>query len=125
MKGYELYSWQTGDAWTFALVEGTNRLKSFEELLPPSGQVQGLEWLQRELERLPAGEPVFWSAGRVPGTTLPPQDVVRTIQAYCDQLGLGLQIAETQSEAVPAPEGTAAEGDLSTAAVILYLGGLR
>jgi hypothetical protein len=117
MKGYELYSWQTGDVWTFALVEGTNRVKGFEEILPPSGQAQGLEWLQRELELLPNGEPVFWSAGRVPGTTLPPEGMVRTVQSHCDQLGLELRVFETQSEAVPAAEGAPIEGRRPTATV--------
>ncbi len=116
-KGYELYSWQTGDAWTFALVEGTNRVRSFEELEPTSGEDQGLAWLGGELGRLPAGEPVFWSAGRVPGTTLPPMDLIRMVQSYCDQTGLELQIVEAQAEAVPSPEGIATEGPPPTVTV--------
>jgi hypothetical protein len=118
MKGYELYSWPTGDAWTFALVEGTNRIKGFEELLPPSGQDQGLEWLERELGRLPEGEPVFWSAGRVPGTALPPEDLIQTVQSYCNQIGLVLQIVEAQLETVPAPESIAAEELVLTATLL-------
>ena len=33
MKGYELYTWQEGGQWYFALLEGTNRLKTDEEIL--------------------------------------------------------------------------------------------
>ena len=32
MKGYELYSWQEGGQWRFALLVGTNREKSVEEI---------------------------------------------------------------------------------------------
>ena len=38
MKGWELYSWQSSDGWYFALVEGTNRLKTFEEISAPDVQ---------------------------------------------------------------------------------------
>lgn len=110
MKGYELYSWVTEDGWSFALVEGTNRIKSFQELLPPSGEVRGLEWLRRELARLPEGEQVFWTAGRVPGTTLPPDDLTQAVQSRCDQLGLALQIVEAGVEAISAPAAAATEG---------------
>jgi hypothetical protein len=115
MKGYELYSWSTGDDWTFALVVGTNRVKSLEELLPPPDQDQGLEWLRRELERLPEGEQVFWSAGRVAGTSLPPEELIQTVQSHCDQVGVELQIVQDQPETFPGPVDMAAEGPPPTA----------
>jgi len=35
MKGYELYSWQNGSNWNFTLITGTNRTKSFDEIIAP------------------------------------------------------------------------------------------
>lgn len=96
MKGYELYSWQVGSTWTFALVLGTNRIKSFDELVAPPGEERGLEWLKEELERLPRGESVFWTAGRVPGTILPPEAVIHAVQSHCARLGLDLHLLEGQ-----------------------------
>lgn len=96
MKGYELYSWLDGNTWTFTLVMGTNRVKSFDEIVALPGEERGLVWLKDELERLPPGETVFWSAGRVPGTTLPPEDVIRAVQSRCAQLGPELYLLGTE-----------------------------
>jgi hypothetical protein len=41
MKGYELYSWReksSGD-WYFALLPGTNRLKTYDEITAPQTQL--------------------------------------------------------------------------------------
>jgi hypothetical protein len=85
MKGWELYSWP-GDhlnVWRFALLEGTNRVKTRDEIRTSPDQVKGLNALLRELDRLPAGEFVFWCAPRAPGQPatsadfpLPPSEYV-------------------------------------------------
>jgi hypothetical protein len=92
MKGYELYSWQVQDVWYFALVVGTNRLKTYEEVSSSETRVKGLEALKRELDRLPDGERVFWSDQRVPNTTLPPDEMIDEIRAYCEQRGTQLDV---------------------------------
>jgi hypothetical protein len=101
MKGYELVSWQTGTDWNFTLVTGTNREKTFEELLSPESSVTdggfvkitvaGLDEIKKALSLLPAGEEVYWSgmdlSGQVPSGTVyftyPPQAVIAELQAYC------------------------------------------
>jgi hypothetical protein len=108
MKGYNLYSWQDGEDWYFTLVTGTNAGISFEEIIAPgdivSGDgyvkitVVGMDELKELLSRLPAGEEVIWSGmdlgGQVPeGTiylTLPPQDMIDELIAYCTSLGIKL-----------------------------------
>jgi hypothetical protein len=90
MKGYELYSWQVQDAWYFALVVGTNRIKTYEEVSSPEARVKGLEALKSELDGLPDGGWVFWSGQRVPNTTLPPDEMIDEIRAYCEQRGIQL-----------------------------------
>jgi hypothetical protein len=102
MKGYELYSWQIQGDWYFALVVGTNRIKTYDEI-SSQVRVQALEALERELDQLPSGEQVFWSAGRVPNTTLPPDEMVDEIRAYCRQRGIQLEIEQEDPNIVPPP----------------------
>jgi len=92
MKGYELYSWQVQDAWYFALVVGTNRLKTYEEVSSPETRVKGLEALKSEVDKLPGGEQVLWSTQRVPNTTLLPDEMIDEIRAYCEQRGIQLDV---------------------------------
>jgi hypothetical protein len=108
MKGYELYSWQAGEEWNFTLITGTNRNKSFEEIIAPENSygddgflklsVTGVAELKKVLDLLPSGEDIFWGGmdlgGQVPsGTvylTLPPQSIVDEVSQYCSELGLHL-----------------------------------
>jgi len=83
MKGYELYSWQVQGEWYFALVIGTNRIKTYDEIASPKVRVRGLEALEGQLDQLPSGEQVFWSAQRVPNTGLPPHEMIDEIRTYC------------------------------------------
>ncbi|MCP4537888.1 MAG: hypothetical protein GY832_12155 [Chloroflexi bacterium] len=92
MKGYELYSWQVQDEWHFALVVGTNRIKTYEEISSLEASVQGSEALKRELDKLPGGEQVIWSTQWVPNTTLPPDEVIDEIKAHCEQRGIQLVV---------------------------------
>jgi len=45
-KGYELYSWQANDQWHFALVPGTNRVKSRGEITANENTVMADGWCQ-------------------------------------------------------------------------------
>lgn len=92
LKGYELCSWQIEGDWYFTLVVGTNRLKTCDEVTSPEVRVQGIEALKRELVRLPSGEQVFWSTRHVPKMTLPPVEIIDEIGAYCEQIGVQLEV---------------------------------
>jgi len=92
MKGFELYSWQAEGKWCFALVVGTNWIKTYEEIASPEVRVEGLDALKRKLDQLASGEQVFWSAGRVLNTVLPPDDVIGEVKAYCEQRGIRLAV---------------------------------
>jgi len=91
-KGYELYSWREGGEWRFALVTGTTRLKTFEEILASDAVSTSVDNIMQKLGGLTAGEFVFWLADRVPDTALPPDDIVEKVDAHCRQLDLQLQI---------------------------------
>lgn len=108
MKGYSLFSWQVEEDWYFTLVTGTNAGIAFEEIIAPGNVVSGdgyvkvtvvgMDDLKQLLSRLPAAEEVIWSGmdlgGQVPeGTiylTLPPQEIIDELTAYCVSLGIKL-----------------------------------
>lgn len=68
-KGYELYAWDESGALSFTLITGTNRLKTVSELVAADAGVEEGEWvvihgdgldaLERVLERVPAGTSVI------------------------------------------------------------------
>lgn len=114
MKGYELYSWQSGADWNFTLITGTNRIKSFDEIIASGSSVsgdgfvkisvRGLNDLEKILKLLPAGETIVWggmdlgsqvSAGTV-YLTYPPQEVIDQVNATCSGLGLTLTTLQGQ-----------------------------
>lgn len=111
MKGYELYSWQEGQEWHFTLITGTNRLKSYQEIVSAENvvtetgwaklSVQGTDDLGTVLNRLPEGETVTWKSGRglegigAPGRTLrlPGTQLIEEVNRYCRRSGVRLQVA--------------------------------
>jgi hypothetical protein len=108
MKGYELVSWKNDGDWNFTLVTGTNRQKTFEELI--SGEnyftkdgyvkltVEGVEKISKILELIPAGETVNWGGinlnGQVPSGTIyfsyPPQNIIDTLLSIAKDKGFEL-----------------------------------
>lgn len=112
MKGYELYSWiGTGeDAWTYALVTGTNRNKSYAELSAPENVVTGDGWvkitvqgtdaLESMLGLLPEDETIAWldtrQAEGAPALerAFPDPEIVQAIEQTCRQRGIHLMTLE-------------------------------
>jgi hypothetical protein len=93
MKGYELYSWTIRGEWYFALLVGTNRLKTRREVSSPKARLRGIEALKNRLGRLPEGEDVTWAGRSAPWTVLPPEKIVDEIKNYCDQRSLTLRVS--------------------------------
>jgi len=106
LKGYEIMSWQVGEIWNFTLVSGTNREKSFEELLSPDSfvdetgflkvTVSGFEQIKEVINRLPEDSEVFWGgidlSGQVtagtPYFSFPPQSEMDDLIAYAKDNGV-------------------------------------
>jgi hypothetical protein len=86
MKGYELYSWETGGEWRFSLLVGTNRLKSAGEIMSEDVSVHGVDAIIAELEKLPRGEEVFWR--QMEGLSLPPEHIIESIMESCEASGI-------------------------------------
>jgi hypothetical protein len=111
MKGYELYSLPgPGESgWTFTLITGTNRNKSYQEIAAPGEtvtddgwvkiSVEGVEALKAALERLPRDETVIWmDVRRLSGApagivAFPEAMTVEEIVGYGEQRGLSLSVA--------------------------------
>jgi hypothetical protein len=114
MKGYDLYSWQTGADWNFTLITGTNRNKTLDEITVPENtlsgdgfvkiSVNGLNDLKRILSLLPKGTMITWGGidlgGEVPAgmvyLTFPPQALMDEVTAYCKSLQLTLTSLKAQ-----------------------------
>ena len=102
MKGYELYSWQDGTDWRFALLEGTNRLKTLDEIKSPAVTLNDVAALDRTLGTLASGEQVFWEAASwidhtsspAGSIALPPAELRAGVAARCQELGIQLTIDE-------------------------------
>jgi len=115
MKGYELVSWQTNEDWNFTLITGTDRSKTFEEIMAPDSRVgedgfvkitvSGDSQIKKVFDRLPANTQVFWSgmdlSGQVPeGTvyfTYPSKKIMNDLMNYCAKIHINLVVlAEPQ-----------------------------
>jgi hypothetical protein len=111
MKGYELYSWRSGEEWHFTLITGSNRLKTIAELTSRENVVED-DWvkitvarvpdLKATLDRLPAGARVTWWGERdLPSGSLiararlelPPRPLVEEVRSRCSELGIGLEVS--------------------------------
>jgi hypothetical protein len=87
MKGYELYSWQMENEWYFSLIEGTNRLKTYEEVTSDEVTIIGIIALEKEIARLPKGETVFFNRNlEHPDLQLPPESIIQDIKTNCNKL---------------------------------------
>jgi hypothetical protein len=104
MKGYELYSWKIKGNWHYALVPGTNRAKSYEEITAKNAERVGTDALEAELMKIPRGEEVFWKGDAPPGAKRsesskgidlkhPSRKRIERIKAICDKLGIKLKLA--------------------------------
>jgi len=86
MKGMDLYSWQNeAGSWRFAILPGTNRQKTADELVT---EAINLEAVKSAFGDLPAGELLYWNNAQTVATadrlvlTLPPGEVVSTLRAH-------------------------------------------
>jgi len=109
LKGYELYSWPKGNDWYFSVTVGTNRIKTYEEVISenPSAvhliTVTGIDTLKLVLTKFPENEYITWigekwlesSWGSNFGNLkLPPQSYIYEITSFCKQKKLNLLVTD-------------------------------
>lgn len=104
MKGYELYSWKVKGRWHYAVLTGTNRDKSYDEITAKASERIGIAALTGALKRLPRGETLVWRSAahagvikpQSPGSPvleLPSRHRIERIRAICEKLGLRLTLS--------------------------------
>jgi hypothetical protein len=90
-KGVELYSWKDSkEDWVFALMSGTNRLKTLEEVKAPENQIAGLGKLEKAFARLAIDERVSWSHP-IAGFEYPPERTIRRIEKFAEEAKITLR----------------------------------
>lgn len=104
MKGYELYSWKVKGKWHYSLLVGTNRSKTYDEIISRNAERIGSEALEAELKKIPRGEEVFWMGDAPVGAKRsatskgldlkhPSRRRIKGIKAICERLGIKLKLA--------------------------------
>ncbi|HAH24494.1 MAG TPA: hypothetical protein DCL77_12210 [Prolixibacteraceae bacterium] len=96
MKGWELYSWPHGSDWNYSILMGTNRAKTYQEVVANTIAVVGKDSLKMLLDKFPAKEEILW-IGKHAGDdwvnlSLPDANTVNEIKNYCQQKDLVLSL---------------------------------
>lgn len=82
-KGWELRVWQDKDQTFYSLMQGTNRLKTDEEITKSA--VKTLDEFKKQLDEVKEGESLFFTGH--PGTE-PPQATTDAVIDYCKKIAL-------------------------------------
>lgn len=102
-KGWELYSWPNGNTWNYSITEGTNRLKTYDEVTTNAAPVVGKDSLMMLLDKFPANEEIFWISevwldriwgGNYGDLSLPDSNTIIEIENYCIHKELILSISD-------------------------------
>ena len=96
-KGMELYSWQDENGeWQYAVLEGTNRNKTLEEVQATPLDLQGVKIA---IAQLAVGESLFWmnnvydaSASQTVNLPFPPEAVVNELKEFAREKQVDLYI---------------------------------
>ena len=105
-KGVELYSWKDSNGdWIFALLPGTDRLKTEAEIKERENQVFGEGELADHFLHLAEGEWVSWYHGNVIGFEYPDLKVMNNVAASAKKAKVELHLPpEFQLLLYPKPE---------------------
>lgn len=103
MKGWDLYSWPDGNNWNYTILMGTNRLKTYHEVITNNLVVSGTDSLKLLLDKLPPGEVICWIGEHwlesiwdtdYENLSLPDRSTIAEIEAFCESKELILRICE-------------------------------
>ena len=96
-KGMELYSWQAeGGTWQYAILEGTNRNKTLDEVQATPLDLQGVKI---EIGQLAVGESLFWTnkaldtrSNQMVDLLFPPDTVINELQDFAREKQVDLYL---------------------------------
>jgi hypothetical protein len=102
-SGWELYSWNLEDQWKYSILIGTNRLKTYEEVITSDILATGEEKLKEILKLFPKGENITWIGqgwlercwqSGYKNLELPPEIILEDIKQYCNEMKLILYVTD-------------------------------
>lgn len=98
MKGWELYSWPSESDWNYSILIGTNRNKTYQEVITNKISVVGKDSLKIMLDKFPANEEIVWiwkpSGDDWGNISLPDDPTINEIKDYCTQKKLVITVVE-------------------------------
>jgi hypothetical protein len=97
--GFELYSWQQGSRWNYAIFEGTMTARSAAALRSPKNRLNDLNHLKGRIATLPAGEKLYWRENKKRGLRLPPKEIIREIDQYAQIAQITLLLPQQTTDA--------------------------
>ena len=92
VKMFELYSWQSGGDWSYALIDAGKPLKTFAQITRRRNNAKTSAELLFQLSALAAGEEVYWNLRLIKGFSYPPEDEIQKITAYCKSRSIRLEM---------------------------------
>jgi len=96
MKGWELYSWPNSNDLNYSILMGTNRAKTYSEVVTNKVAVIGKDSLKMLLDKFPAKEELFWTGKRSgdgwENLSFPDSKTIDEIKKYCIQKDLVLSV---------------------------------
>lgn len=90
MKGVELYSWPESGKWMFVLLNGTNGVKSEEQVKKSPNRVDTVAALGAQFMELAKGENVVWNFHFVPGFSFPDEKSFAAVVAAAKRAEINL-----------------------------------
>ena len=88
--GYELYSWQAGTNWNFAVLEGTGPVRSLSVIRDRKTRLKDTTFLKGRLASLPQGEVIYWREDKARNLLLPPKEIQHELNEFCSTAQLKL-----------------------------------
>jgi hypothetical protein len=101
-RTYELYSWKVKSTWYYSLVEGTNQVKSYDQITSGGRLAKGTGEIEDLLSNLTQGDQVNWMSGAPRGIARPrgsvvdfkhpSRDRIKHFMGYCSKRGIRLTL---------------------------------
>jgi hypothetical protein len=97
-EGIELYSWKgPAENWCFALLPGTNRLKTVTEIKKKKNKISSVLELRKKFLKLAEGEQIFWSSPDSGGFTFPDEKTKSEIMDAAKKADVELHLLSDNS----------------------------
>jgi hypothetical protein len=102
-RTFELYSWKVKDTWHYSLVEGTNQVKTYDQITAGGRLARGTHETEELLGNLTRGDQVNWMSSAPRGIARPQdrplvdfkhpsRERIKHFMSYCRKKGIKLTL---------------------------------